>query len=119
MDSIRDKTMSIIKSSEDELQQFGQITKAWKLSDSDSIKLLGIEKDVTVNSILSSHTKRRLSLLIGIHESLLCLFQDTEQANAWVHKPNKAFNNDTALYRMLSDIEGIEKVNKYLSAQRN
>ena len=119
MDSIRDITMSIIKSSEDELQQFGQITKAWQLSGSDAEKLLGLEKEVTANNQLPSHTKRRLSLLIGIYESLHRLFQDTEQANVWVHKPNKAFNDDTALYLMLSDIEGIEKVNKYLSAQRN
>jgi len=112
-------TMSIIRSTEDELQQFGHITKAWKLSDSDVKNLLGIEKETTANNLLPSHMKRRLSLLTGIYECLHYIFQDTEQANTWLHKPNKALNGETALCLMLNGIEGIEQVNKYLTAQRN
>ena len=111
--------MSISKPTDDEFMQFLHIAKAWQLSDSEAKKLLGIKEDVTANSLLTSHTERRLVLLTSIYESLHYLFQNTEQANAWVHKPNNAFNGETGLFLMLSSVKGIDQVNKYLSAQRN
>jgi hypothetical protein len=70
---------------------------------------------------LARDTIERISYLLGIWKNLQILFPDAAQADAWLHKPNKAplFGGQSALQRMLSgNVADLYVVRQYLDAQR-
>lgn len=94
-------------------QQFLIVTEDWQLSAEEKSSLLGDAEKQSIND-----TNNRVKNVIMIHNVLHLLFPNTVQANSWVRKPNKYFNGNTALSVMLEG-NGLERVLKYLNAQRN
>ncbi|MBH0037761.1 DUF2384 domain-containing protein [Pseudoalteromonas sp. SWN166] len=59
-----------------------------------------------------------MTCLIGIYKFFRILFHSKIQADTWVRRPNKAFENLSALEFMLKDNkENIDHVYRYLRAQ--
>ena len=63
----------------------------------------------------------RLSLLLGIHKALRCMFgRSVERAYAWVKADNDAFGGQSALQVMLrGQIIDLYGVRQYLDAERS
>jgi hypothetical protein len=62
----------------------------------------------------------RLGTLMGIHKALRYMFTEPERSFAWVKKPNKVFNGQSALDRMLGGApQDLAAVRDYLDAERS
>ena len=88
-----------------------RIARAWDLSESEQIGLLGIapqSNDVPPESL------ERFSYILGIYKNLRILYPTEERANQWVKKHNAAFSGRTALEVMIEDPA---PVRRYLDAQ--
>lgn len=104
------------------LTVFFNITKSWKVSTKQELKLLGSPprstfykwRSGTITTI-SQDTLERISYVMGIYQSLRKIFPTVEQANAWPSKANQAFNNLSALeYMLLGGVQHLSDVRRYL-----
>ncbi|WP_017446630.1 MbcA/ParS/Xre antitoxin family protein [Gayadomonas joobiniege] len=108
------------------LSVFFNIMAAWGVRTKDQIVLLGKPAESTFYnwkkgkaSNLSVDTLERISYVMGIYKALGILFPTREQADAWPKKPNKAFNNESALAFMLKgSMTHLSDLRRYLDAQR-
>lgn len=108
------------------LSVFFNIMTAWQVRAKDQIVLLGKPPESTFYnwkkgkvSNLSLDTLERISYVMGIYKALRILFPTSEQADAWPQKPNKAFNNESALEFMLKgSMIHLSDMRRYLDAQR-
>jgi hypothetical protein len=110
------------------LRAFMNIAEAWGLTVAEQLKLLGIASRSTFfkwrrerNPRLPRDTLERLSYLLGIYKSLQILLPDSQLADQWVRKPNKAptFGGRSALDRMLSgQVADLYVVRQYLDTER-
>jgi hypothetical protein len=110
------------------LRSFFKLADLWNLRITEQRRLLGDPPESTFykwkrqqEGVLGRDTLERISYLLGIYKALQILFPDTEQADAWLHKPNQAslFGGHTALERMLSgNVADLYVVRQYLDAQR-
>lgn len=108
------------------LKLFFNITGAWGLTAEQQMTLLGEPGKTTfykwkkgeVKS-LSKDTLERISYISGIYKALRLLFPTEGQANAWPKKPNKRFNNRTAIDEMLNGkMANLMIVRRYLDGMR-
>ncbi len=68
---------------------------------------------------VSHDTTTRMSYILGIYKALQILFTNSERADDWVNKPNKAFGGESAKERMLAgEIMDLAKVRHHLDAAR-
>ncbi len=110
------------------LRSFFRLAEHWKLCIADQRKLLGDPPESTFYKWKRQQagspgrdTIERISYLLGIWQALQILFPDPAQADAWLHKPNRAslFGGHSALQRMLSgNVADLYVVRQYLDAQR-
>jgi len=108
------------------LEAFFNIAKKWNLKDSQQMKLLGDVPSATFynwkktkRGALTKDLLDRISYILGIYKALHLLFSDENQADAWIHKKNRAFSNYSALDVMLGgSIIDLARVRAYLDAQR-
>ncbi|MBB1432182.1 antitoxin Xre/MbcA/ParS toxin-binding domain-containing protein [Pseudoalteromonas sp. SG43-4] len=62
----------------------------------------------------------RISFIIGIYKGLGLIFNDRSRADEWVNKPNKEFNDQSALEFMLGgDIERLKQVREFVDGPFN
>ena len=62
----------------------------------------------------------RISYIIGIYKGLGLIFNDRSMADEWVNKPNKEFNDQSALEFMLGgDIEQLKQVREFVDGPFN
>ncbi|MBE0362152.1 hypothetical protein PULV_a3958 [Pseudoalteromonas ulvae UL12] len=108
------------------LSVFFNIMASWNVRAKDQIVMLGKPAESTFYnwkkgkvSSLSIDTLERISYVMGIYKALGILFPTREQADAWPHKPNKAFNGETAIQFMLKgSIINLSDMRRYLDSQR-
>lgn len=110
------------------LRAFFNLSERWKLRVAEQRKLLGDPPESTFykwkrerEGALSRDTLERISYLLGIYKALQILFPNNEQADAWLHRPNRSplFGGQSALDRMLSgNVSDLYVVRQYLDAQR-
>ena len=108
------------------LSVFFNIMAAWHVKAKDQIVILGKPAESTFYnwkkgkvSSLSEDTLERISYVMGIYKALGILFPTREQADAWPKKPNKAFNDESALDFMLKgSMIHLSDMRRYLDAQR-
>jgi hypothetical protein len=110
------------------LRSFFRLADLWNLRIAEQRKLLGDPPESTFykwkrqqDGVLARDTLERISYLLGIYKALQILFPDTQQADAWLHKPNQSalFGGHSALERMLSgNVADLYVVRQYLDAQR-
>lgn len=99
----------------------------WKLNDEQAGILLGGISSRTMArwkhsapSAISIDLSFRLSNILGIHKALRILFREPQRSYSWVHKHNKAFEDQSALDVMLQgQITDLMRVRHYLDAQRS
>lgn len=108
------------------LSVFFNIMNAWNVKVKEQRVLLGNPSESTFYnwkngkvSSLSSDTLERISYVMGIYKALGILFPTRAQADAWPKKPNKAFNDESALEFMLKgSMMHLIDMRRYLDAQR-
>ena len=108
------------------LKVFFNIMQAWQVKTKDQIILLGKPAESTFYnwkkgkiSSLSADTLERISYIMGIYKALGILFPTRAQADTWLHKPNQAFNLESALDFMLKgSMIHLSDLRRYLDAQR-
>jgi hypothetical protein len=108
------------------LSVFFNITKAWKLKAKEQRILLGQPSESTFfnwkkgnASSISKDTLERVSYIMGIYKALGMLFTLRSQADSWIKRPNKAFNDQSALEYMLNgSMINLNEIRRYLDAQR-
>lgn len=108
------------------LSVFFNIMNAWHVRAKDQMVLLGKPAESTFYnwkkgkvSNLSLDTLERISYVMGVYKALGILFPTREQADAWPHKANKAFNEESALAFMLKgSVVHLSDMRRYLDAQR-
>src|SRR5260370_42375356 len=89
------------------LETFLRIGDAWGLTTDQQIVLLGSPARSTFfkwkkeGGLLSSDTQERVSHLTAIYKALNILFPNPTIANSWLRRPNKYFENCSALDVML------------------
>jgi hypothetical protein len=67
---------------------------------------------------IDSITLTRVSLVMGIYKALHTLFEDSEQADTWLHRPNQMFGSKPALISLCSgELEEMYALRKYLDNQ--
>ena len=103
---------------------FFRLAADWGLSRQQQITLLGEPSERTfyrwrsgVVVHLPHDTLERISVLIGIREATHVLLPVPERANAWVKRPNKAFDGRSALEVMLlGRVEHLYQVRRLLES---
>lgn len=108
------------------LKLFVGIMEEWSIRAKDARVLLGNPPETTYfkwlktgDAKLGRDTLERVSHLQNIYKSLRIIFPTADQANAWVHKPNDAFNGKSALAVMLQgSILDLYRVHAYLDGVR-
>jgi hypothetical protein len=108
------------------LKLFFGIAEEWRLTNEQCCALLGIKSESTMRSWhkrvqanddirLSTDTIERLSLIAGIYKGIQKIFDDPDQWRDWIQKPNKEFDGQSALDRMLAgNISDLKGVRRYL-----
>ena len=67
---------------------------------------------------LENDVLERISYMVGIYKNLGTLFPEQRQANEWLHKPNTAFGESSALdFMLLGLVVNLREVRHYLDAQ--
>jgi hypothetical protein len=69
------------------------------------------------NLLESEQATEAAYAIVDIYNSLHTLFEDSLQADSWIHRPNQYFDGKTALEVMLKGIEEIQSVQTYLKNQ--
>lgn len=110
------------------LRTFFNIASAWGLSVTEQRALLGWPAASTFHKYkardhgaLSFDTLTRLSLVIGIYQSLQVLYPEPEFADRWVRLPNshQVFGGRPALSLMVDGgLDGLLKVRRLLDGRR-
>lgn len=108
------------------LSTFFNIANAWGAKTNEQRVLLGGPAESTLFkwkkgevSRISKDTLERISYIMGIYKALGILFPTREQADAWVNKPNRDFNNETAMSFMLKgSVTHLSDTRRYLDAYR-
>ena len=108
------------------LKVFFNIMNEWGIKNQDQITLLGKPSSTTfynwkkgLVSSLSVDTLERISYIMGIYKALGVLFPTREQADTWIKKSNRHFNNESALTYMLKrSMMHLSEMRRYLDAQR-
>lgn len=77
-------------------------------------KLPQLKASILLNATSSDANAK---IIVDIYKSLNILFENEQQADNWIHQPNKYFSGITALQVMQANQEGMEKVQQYLKAQ--
>jgi uncharacterized protein (DUF2384 family) len=105
---------------------FFRIMEAWGVTDHDARSLLGSPSRTTFynykrgeGGVLSGDTLERISYVLGIYKGLQLLFPNTEQADAWMRKPNRAFGDRSALEHALGGrVVDLARVREYVDSVR-
>jgi uncharacterized protein (DUF2384 family) len=103
-----------------------KLFEKWKLSDDVAREMLG---GLAVRTYarwkagdmgrINRDLATRLSLVMGIHKELRCLFSGPERGYAWIGRPNDAFGGRSPLEVMAQgDIFSLARVLAYLDAER-
>lgn len=100
------------ETTETALRVFHRIARAWGLDDSEVSELLGAPGNT--DEAISEAAMERVSYIFGIYKKLRLIFPTEQQANEWVKKPNKAFDNRVAIEAMIDDPA---TVRRYLDSQ--
>lgn len=107
------------------LQAFIRISEHWGLTADQQVILLGSPARSTYfkwkkeGGILPSDTLERISHIFSIYKCLNIMFPDPARADAWIRRPNKYWNSQSALDRMLQGtMADLIDVRRYLDAQR-
>ena len=110
------------------LRTFFAIAEAWRLSNDESMRLLGDPPRSTFyewkragDGRLTRDTLERISYVLGIYKALQILLSDAAAADGWIRKPNTAplFGGRPALDRLLSgNVGDLFVVRQYLDAVR-
>jgi uncharacterized protein (DUF2384 family) len=112
------------------LRAFFNIAKAWRLTEAQQLRLLGLTVRSTLFAWkrksamgpvkLGPDTLERLGHLVGIWKALAILFPQNEIADQWLHRPNDnfPFMGDPPLVRMQFTLEGLAQVRRHLDARR-
>lgn len=109
------------------LKVFFNIMEAWGANTKSQLALLGNPASSTLfnwkkgktPAHLSMDLQTRLSLVFGIYKALGILLPNRERADAWVNRPNSAFQGMTALeYMSEGDMLKMIEMRRYLDAQR-
>lgn len=108
------------------LRTFFNIADAWKLSEAEQMKILGLDSRSTFHNwkrgdvaALSKDALERISYVMGIYKGLQILLPQT--ADDWVRKPNAAhvFGGRPAIDRMASgNVADLYVVRQYIDGQR-
>ena len=108
------------------LRTFFNIAQSWGLSETEQMRLLGLDSRSTLQSwkrgavaSISKDALERISYTLGIYKGLQVLLPRT--ADEWVRKPNAAapFNGQPAIERMTSgNVADLFVVRQYIDAQR-
>ncbi|MBH0018711.1 antitoxin Xre/MbcA/ParS toxin-binding domain-containing protein [Pseudoalteromonas sp. NGC95] len=107
------------------LSVFFRIMDKWNLEHSQQIILLGSPQESLFQEWLQNKVENisdevliRISYILGIYKGLGLIFNKRSQADSWINKPNKKFNQLSALEFMLNgEIEQLEEVRKYVDRQ--
>lgn len=108
------------------LRTFFRIADAWRLSENEQMRILGLDSRSTLQnwkrgtvSVIPKDALERISYVMGIYKGLQTLLPQT--ADEWVRKPNKAqvFGGKSALDRMVSgNVADLYVVRQYVDGQR-
>lgn len=108
------------------LRTFFRIAEAWRLSEGEQMRLLGLDSRSTLQNwkrgavaSVPRDALERVSYVLGIYKGLQILLPKT--ADQWVRKPNKArvFGGKSALERMASgNVADLYVVRQYVDGQR-
>ena len=112
------------------LRAFFKISNRWKLTtDEQRVVLGGVSQQTLCNwkaapadVRLTSDQLDRVSYLLGIYKALHILFQEPEQADSWIRRPNDAppFCGKPAADLIFGDyIEDLARVRRYLDGVRD
>jgi len=112
------------------LRAFFGIARAWRLTESQQLSLLGLtvrstlfawKKKAGAGAVkLGPDTLERLSHLVGIWKALAVLLPQNEVADQWLQRPNDnfPFMGATPLVLMQGSLEGLVLVRRHLDARR-
>lgn len=113
------------ESSQSALALFFALAEKWSLTTDQQIRLLGSPARSTFfkwkkeGGLISEDTFERISHLLSIYKALQILFPDRDRADAWLRRPNKYFEDHSALDMMLGGkLSDIYRVRLYVDAQR-
>ena len=109
------------------LRAFIGLAAAWRLSELEQAKLLGLPDPSTLkpwrespSPQLPGETIERISYLLGIFKAINTLLPDEGRADQWLRAPNSAplFAGGSALDRMMTGkMSDLQRVRQYLDAQ--
>lgn len=110
------------------LRTFFKIAGTWDLTETEQMRLLGLESRSTLQSWKRGAVKHigrdaleRISYVIGIFGALQILIPNETAADRWIRKENKAplFAGRSAIDRMASgNVADLFLVRQYLDSQR-
>jgi uncharacterized protein (DUF2384 family) len=111
--------------SQNALDVFFALAEEWSLTTDQQIRLLGSPARSTFfkwkreGGLISVDTKERISHLVSIYKALQILFPEPRRANEWLRRPNRFFDNHSALDALLGgSLTDIYRVRMYVDAQR-
>lgn len=125
-EAVAERKTEAVRKSKAALRAFLRIMEAWKVQDEQARILLGSPSRTTFHSYRSGKVPalgpdvlERISYVLGIYKDLQVLIPHPESADAWIKKPNRQFNGQTALDRMLGGkVADLYEVRRYLDAAR-
>lgn len=107
------------------IEAFQGIAELWQLTTEDQLLLLGSPGRSTFfkwkkeGGSIPKDSVERVSHLLAIHKALEILLPDPRAADGWVRRPNKFFNEQSALDVMRGgQVMDIYRVRQYVDAQR-
>lgn len=92
------------------INTYNNICTVFRIKTADKVAL-------AVSDLPEKDSLETISRLVSIWRSLHMIFENEDQANTWIRRPNLAFDNKTALSVMIDEPDGLERVKKYLLAQ--
>jgi uncharacterized protein (DUF2384 family) len=110
----------------DLMRGFFGIMRLWEVGNADAMRILGEPPERTFYAWKSGKVGRlppdvvrRVGYVAGIYEALQIVYADTRQADGWVKRQNRHFNDRTPLSRMAAgDVTDLAAVRAYLDAAR-
>jgi uncharacterized protein (DUF2384 family) len=97
----------------------------WKLSDKQAAILLDVPTRTYARwksggkASVGRDLRTRLSNLMGIHKALRIVFREPQRGYDWVHAPNSAFGDKSALEVMLGgELTDLMRVRRDLDSER-
>ncbi len=108
------------------MRAFFTIVKKWGLLPEEERTLLGLPGRSTYygwkrgdvgDVVHGMDLATRISLILGIFKNLETIYEEPDLADAWIKRPNDAFNGQSALDRMLAgQITDLVEVRHYLDS---